>query len=168
MKFTFKQSSSISYLSGAMLWVTISKKVSHVPHAYVYKRSPSWHCNWMTFMFIQLKLTKTWSVPTLLIWTLHNNYTNRIMELKNMNSRSYTLHWRHRDHDGLSNHQPHDCLINGLFGRRSKKTSKLRVTGLCAGKSPGTGEIPAQMASNAENVSILWRHRVVAFGFPSI
>ena len=41
-----------------------------------------------------------------------------------------------------------------------KKTSKLRVTGLCAGKSPETGEFPAQMASYAENVSIWWRHRV--------
>ena len=39
-----------------------------------------------------------------------------------------------------------------------KKTSKLRVTGLCAGNSPGTGEFPAQMASYAENVSIWWRH----------
>ena len=39
-----------------------------------------------------------------------------------------------------------------------KKTSKLRVTGLCAGNSPGTGEFPAQMASNAENVCIWWRH----------
>ena len=44
--------------------------------------------------------------------------------------------------------------------RRSKKTSKLRVTGLCEGNSPVTGEFPAQMASNAENVSIWWRHRV--------
>ena len=35
---------------------------------------------------------------------------------------------------------------------------KLRVTGLCAGNLPGTGEFPAQMASNAENVSIWWRH----------
>ena len=34
--------------------------------------------------------------------------------------------------------------------RRSKKTSKRRVTGLCAGNSPVTGEFPAQMASNAE------------------
>ena len=34
----------------------------------------------------------------------------------------------------------------------------LRVTGLCAGNSPVTGEFPAQMASNAENVSIWWRH----------
>ena len=38
--------------------------------------------------------------------------------------------------------------------RRSKKTSKLRVTGLCAGNSPVTTEFPAQSASNAENVSI--------------
>ena len=39
-----------------------------------------------------------------------------------------------------------------------KKTSKLRVTGLCAENSPGTGAPPAQMASDAENVSIWWRH----------
>ena len=48
-----------------------------------------------------------------------------------------SLRWRHNDHDGVSNHQPHHCLLNCLFGRRSKKTSKLRVTGLCAGNSPG-------------------------------
>ena len=28
--------------------------------------------------------------------------------------------------------------------------------------SPGTGEFPAQMASNAENVSIWWRHHGIA------
>ena len=38
------------------------------------------------------------------------------------------------------------------------KKLKLRVTGLCAGKPPVTGEFPAQMASNTENVSIWWRH----------
>ena len=38
-----------------------------------------------------------------------------------------------------------------------KETSKLRVTGLCTGNSSGTGEFPAHMASNAENVSIWWR-----------
>ena len=42
--------------------------------------------------------------------------------------------------------------------RRSKKTLKLRVTGLCVGNSPGTGEFPTQRASNAENVSIWWSH----------
>ena len=63
-----------------------------------------------------------------------------------------SLHWRHNGRDSVSNHQPHDCLLNRLFRRRSKKTSKLRVTGLCG------GEFPAQMASYAENVSIWWRH----------
>ena len=62
------------------------------------------------------------------------------------------LQWRHNGRYSVSNHQPHDCLLNRLFRRRSKKTSKLRVTGLCAGKSPVTSELPAQMASNAENL----------------
>ena len=69
------------------------------------------------------------------------------------------LHWRHNWHDGVSNHQPHDCLLNRLFRRRLKKTSKLCVTGLCEGNSPGTGEFPTQRASSAENVSIWRRHR---------
>ena len=69
-----------------------------------------------------------------------------------------TLRWRYNERDIVSNHQPHDCVLNRLFRRRSKKTSKLRVTGLCAGNSPGISKFPAQMASNAENVSIWWRH----------
>ena len=68
------------------------------------------------------------------------------------------LQWRHNGRDSVSNHQPHHCLLNRLFMRRSKKTSKLRVIGLCVGNSPVTGEFPTQMASNAENVSIWWRH----------
>ena len=71
-----------------------------------------------------------------------------------------SLRWRQNWRDSVSNHQPHDCLLNRLFRCRSKKTSKLRVTGLCAGNSPGTGEFPAQMACHAENVSIWWRHHV--------
>ena len=45
---------------------------------------------------------------------------------------------------------------------RSNKTTKLRVTGLCAGNSPVAGEFPVQMASNAETVSIWWRHHVTS------
>ena len=52
------------------------------------------------------------------------------------------LRWRHNDHDSVSNHQPHGCLLNRLFRRRSKKTSKLRVTGLCVGNSPGPVNSP--------------------------
>ena len=52
------------------------------------------------------------------------------------------LRWRHNDHDSVSNHQPHGCLLNRLFRHRSKKTSKLRVTGLCVGNSPGPVNSP--------------------------
>ena len=48
-------------------------------------------------------------------------------------------------------------------GADQRKPSKLRVTGLCVGNSPGTDEFPAQKASNAENVSIWWRHH----GYPT-
>ena len=70
-----------------------------------------------------------------------------------------TLHWRHNYHDDVSNQQPPGCLLNRLFRRRSKKTSKLRRRHwpLC-GEFAGTGEFPAQRAINAENVSISWRH----------
>ena len=72
--------------------------------------------------------------------------------------RSDALQWRHNERHSVSNHQHHDCLPNRLFRRRSKKISKLRVTGLCAGNSPVTGEFPAQRAGNTENVSSWWRH----------
>ena len=68
-------------------------------------------------------------------------------------------------HDSVIDATTTQCQINNklprnvflrLFKRTSKKTSKLRVTGLCKGNFPG--EFPAQKTSNAENVSILWRH----------
>ena len=49
---------------------------------------------------------------------------------------------------GVSNHQPHDCLLNRLFTHRSKKRSKLRVTDLCVGSpvnSPHIGPVLRKM-----------------------
>ena len=60
------------------------------------------------------------------------------------------------------NHRLLDGLIKRLFRRRTKKTSKLRVTGLCEGNSPVTGEFPSKRTSNAENVFIWWRHHVTS------
>ena len=54
----------------------------------------------------------------------------------------YPLRWRHNDHAGVSNHQPRGCLLNRLFRHRSKKTSKLRVTGFCSGNSRGPVNSP--------------------------
>ena len=81
--------------------------------------------------------TLSWS-----LWRHHNDYYCYIScttkHLKILHSRiiRHPLSWRHDERDGVSNHQPNDCLLNRLFRLRSKKTSKLRVTGLCEGNSP--------------------------------
>ena len=107
----------------------------------------SW-CGWF-----ETPLRSLWrhcNVQRNLVWAVHRTpKEDRLLKL--------ALQWRYNERDGLSNHQPIHCLLNRLFKCRSKKR-KLRVTGLCEGNSPVTGEFPAQMASNAEYVSIWWRH----------
>ena len=56
-----------------------------------------------------------------------------------------TLQWRHNESSGVSNHRRRHCLLNRFFRRRSKKSSKLRVTGLCEGNPTVTGICPWQM-----------------------
>ena len=90
-------------------------------------------------------------IPTVVVDISSEHYRSIIISLK----------WRHNGRDSVPNHQPHDCFLNRLFRHISRETSKLRVTGLCAGNSPEAGEFPAQTASNAENVSIWWRHNDV-------
>ena len=92
-------------------------------------------------------------------WWCYNILHNALCDLTNVMhtheewypTHLISLRCRHNGCDSVSNHQPHDCLLNRLFRRRSKKTSKLSVTGLCVGNSLGTGEFSTQMASNAEN-----------------
>ena len=102
-----------------------------------------------------------------LIWNHYNttvNWSTNILilyQIQLYQVKSFildTLQWRHNEGHGISNLQPHDCLLNRLFKAQIKETSKLGVTGLCEGNSPVTSEFPAQRASNAENVSIWWRH----------
>ena len=69
---------------------------------------------------------------------------NRFDEMK-------ASHYRDVIMSVISNHRRLDCLLNRLFKHRSKKTLKLRVTGLCEGNSPVTDEFPTQRPSNAEN-----------------
>ena len=77
-----------------------------------------------------------------------------------------SLQWRHNKRESVSNHRHLDCSLNCLFRRRSKKTSKPRVIGLCEGNSPLTGEFPTQRANNVENVSIWWRlHDILNISF---
>ena len=48
-------------------------------------------------------------------------------------------------------------VYSNVYSDADKKTPKLRIIGFCMGNSPGAGEFPAQMTSNAENDSIWWR-----------
>ena len=97
-----------------------------------------------------------WRAPiTKSLWCAEHFY---VMISEDCHVTFNALQWRHNGHDGVSNHQPHDCLLSCLFRRRSTITSKLSVTVLCGRNSPVTGEFPTQMASNSENISIWWRY----------
>ena len=65
--------------------------------------------------------------------------------------RGAPLQWRHNERDGVSNHH----LMIVYSTRRSKKTSKLRVSGLCEGNSPVTDELPAQRASYGKGFQLM-------------
>ena len=91
--------------------------------------------------------------PFCIYLTMHNNRQSVTSKLV------ITLQWYHNAYNGISNHQPRDCLLIHFFRYRSKKTSKLHVTGLCAWNSPVTGEFASQRASDKENISIWWHHR---------
>ena len=128
-------------------------------HAYIHIRATinwisghSWFC--LTVNTINIALCgNVWCVPLEMLPLIH-----RQRPLSSSWINFNALQWRHNGRDTVSNQQPHHCLLNLLFGRRSKKTSKLRVTGLCVGNSPVTGEFPTQMASNAEGL----RHQYLA------
>ena len=69
-----------------------------------------------------------------------------------------TLQWRHNGRNSVSNHQLYDCLLNRFIQAQIKENIKAPRHWTLCGEFTGTGEFPAQMASNAENVSIWWRH----------
>ena len=58
---------------------------------------------------------------------------------------NYTLQWHRNERDSVWNHQPHDCSLKRLFRRRSMKTSKFRVSGLCEENSPVNSRTKGQL-----------------------
>ena len=79
-------------------------------------------------------------------WSIKSNCTWVAPSMYN-----WSLQWRHNECDGISNHQPHDCLLNCISRCGSKKTSKLHVTGLSEGihwwpvNSPHNGPVTREM-----------------------
>ena len=110
---------------------------------------------WMNiylYDYIQVWWIKISLIKLMQVFHLLHKHSETQRFSYNIKVNGAALQWRHNGRDSVSNHQHHHCLLSHLFKRRSKKTSKLRVTGLCAGNSPVTGEFPAQRASNAENI----------------
>ena len=79
---------------------------------------------------------------------------------------SNALQWRHYEREGISNRRRLYCLINRLFRRRSKKISKLRVTGLCEGNpvdSPHKGPVTRKMFPFDDVIMISERSRLCSW-----
>ena len=106
----------IDHIIGRFIQVSIFRfSCSQFDNTYVYMR----------------KRTRSSSVYILVVGTQQRNVYSLI-----------ALEWRHNEHDGGWNHQPHDCLLNRLFRRKSKKTSKPCVTGFLWGEFTGDRWIP--------------------------
>ena len=85
-----------------------------------------WHCGKNRYSGNGSWLFRQESIS---FWYLANQVTLQTINYNNPNINSI-LQWRHNKGNGVSNHRCLDCLLNRLFRRRSKKTSKLRVASL--------------------------------------
>ena len=72
----------------------------------------------------------------------------------------WSLQWRHNDYDGAIITSLPIAYSTVYSGADQSKHQSSPSLALCAKNSPVTGEFPTQRASNAENVSIRWRHHV--------
>ena len=88
----------------------------------------------------------------------HSMFLDCVIPASPDHHQSSSLQWRHNERDCSSNHRRLGCLLNRLLKCRSRKTSTLRVTGLCEGVNLWPVKFPSQRVSNAENVYIWWRH----------
>ena len=92
-------------------------------------------------------------MPVKSIWMISHTWFTWWLGTRSVSSHYWgiPLQWHHNGCDGVSNHRRIDCLLSRLFRRRSKKTSKLRVTSLCEGihrwptDSPHKGSVTREM-----------------------
>ena len=103
---------------------------------------------------MHLRVVKSNDVVYIDIHGFHTRfYWNSINDNHDKQLDLVTLQWRQRN--GVSNHR---LFAQPFVQADQRKKSKLRVTGLCEGNLPTTVGFPPRRVSNAENVSIWWRH----------
>ena len=144
-------------------------ELNHVCKSGPWRRVSSWDYSEKSHQYCFLCVRK-WKRPGFIFKATHTQspvYT--YIKFRNhdlftgLNMFENSLQLRHNELDGVSDHQPHDCLLNRLFRRWSKKTSKLRVTGLCGGihrspvNSPHIGPVTQKMFP-FHDVIILGQH----------
>ena len=74
------------------------------------------------------------------------------------NFSSISLHWRHNERHGVSNHRHIDCLRNRFVQAHTQGNINTPRHWHLWGKSTDDRWIPITRASVAENVFIWWRH----------
>ena len=87
---------------------------------------------WYTIIFMLRCLDAKWMHDRDLLFTCRKSMVgwNHILPALQQRNWSNPVQWRHNERDGVSYHRRLDCLLNRLFRHRSKKISKLSVTGL--------------------------------------
>ena len=137
----------------AVTWTNVKLlKITYLNESHIYRVCV---CMWEGGQWVEYFGNDQWTmnwVSWLLFTSDHPNSCWLIVDSSLSNIHKYnldrntkyvsTLHWRHSEYDDISNHQPHGCLLNRVFRRRSKKTPKLRATDLCARNSPGSMNSP--------------------------
>ena len=103
------------------------------------------------------------SVSWLFLYTIMSVLTIAQRGLYLLNGKAVTpLQWSHNECNGVSNHRRLNFRPSRVFLRRSKRISRLRVTGLCEGNPSVTGGFPSERASNGESDSLWWRHHAAS------
>ena len=101
-----------------------------------------------THPFVQAQIKKSITAPR--HWPLWREFTGDWWIP--LTKGQWALQWRHNERDGVYNQRRLNCLLIRLFRHRSKKTSQLRVTGLCGENSTVIGEFPLQRACDMEQL----------------
>ena len=113
--------------------------------------------HWRFFLRVQLTILQHWFRKWLGALQARSHDLNQWWLVHRRIYASLGLNELIKEHIGFSNHWHPICLPNHVFRRRSNKTSKFHVTGLCDGIHQRRW-IPSQRTGNIENVFIWWQH----------
>ena len=78
------------------------------------------------------------------------------------------LRWRHNEHDGVSNHQPHDCLLNVCLGEDQRKHQSSESLAFVRGihrwlvNSPHKGPVTRKMFSFNDVTTTMRRRHLIS------